>query len=114
MGTELPRSAAPSGATLRRKIRVFIFIRSRLRELDEGGRSARRRAVYARRLRAVNRRNDDVALATDDVRAHAGSRVGCLAPPCHHRLVPEPTDDRIACLRARPEPPRRSIVELIA
>jgi hypothetical protein len=54
MGTDLPLTAAPIGAVVGRKSRWFIFMRSRLRELDEGGRSARRRAVYARRRRSVN------------------------------------------------------------
>jgi hypothetical protein len=44
MGAVLPLSAAPIGATVGRKRFVFI-IRRRLRELDEGGRSARRPAV---------------------------------------------------------------------
>jgi hypothetical protein len=45
MGTDLPPSTAPSGAVVGRKSRWFIFIRRRLRELDEGERSARRAAV---------------------------------------------------------------------
>jgi hypothetical protein len=54
MGTDLPLASTPRGADVGRKSRWFIFIRSDLRELDEGGRSARRRAVYARRRRHVN------------------------------------------------------------
>src|SRR6478736_6577640 len=67
MGTDLPLARTPSGAVVGRKSRWFIFIRSDLRELDEGG-NLRAGRQSTRVVRGPStRRNDVVGDTTDDV-----------------------------------------------
>jgi hypothetical protein len=65
MGTDLPPSEAPSGATVGRKRRNIVIRRNPPGELDESGRSARRRAVYPSPVGDVNRDRPLVCEATD-------------------------------------------------
>src|SRR6478672_8464925 len=74
MGTDLPLARTPSGAVVGRKSRWFIFIRSDLRELDEGG-NLRAGRQSTRVVRGPStRRNDVVGDTTDDVDGPGASR----------------------------------------
>ena len=72
MGTDLPLTAAAIGGVIGRKSRWFIFIRSRLRELDEGGRLHAGAQSTRVADEASTRRNDGARDETNDVDAGSG------------------------------------------
>lgn len=67
MGTDLPLAGTPMGAAVGRKSRWFIFIRSDLRELDEGGNLRAGRQSTRAGDGPSTGPNDVVGDTTDDV-----------------------------------------------